>query len=174
MVRVVKLQGKAYWAELSKRVKASSFTEGVFKSMKRYRRDKLIWEQEERGRDEAPTIIRSPRKRSRRLTSQRPLRAAPDARNAETLTRHREALAAASLPKHGERQAGAETFDRHLASREHVFAARPPFGGVGCVERPQQRAMQFVCVTDKSGLDNDGDLDLDDVSFFMQLFTGPF
>ena len=60
MVRVVKLQGKAYWAELSKRVKASSFTEGVFKSVKRYRRDKLIRGQEERGRDEAPTIIPFP------------------------------------------------------------------------------------------------------------------
>jgi hypothetical protein len=57
---VVRPRGKTYWTEFSKRIKASSFTEGVLKKVKRYRRDKLIREQGERGRDEAPTIIPFP------------------------------------------------------------------------------------------------------------------
>jgi hypothetical protein len=60
MVRVVRPRGKTYWTEFSKGIKASSFTEGVLKKMKRYRRDKLIREQEERGRAESPTIIPFP------------------------------------------------------------------------------------------------------------------
>jgi len=57
---VVRPRGKTYWTEFRKRIKGSSFTEEVLKSMKRYRRDKLIREQEERGRAESPTIIPFP------------------------------------------------------------------------------------------------------------------
>lgn len=53
-------RGREYWTELSKRVEASSFTEEVLESVKRYRRNKLIREQAERGRDEASTVIPFP------------------------------------------------------------------------------------------------------------------
>jgi len=46
--------------EMSKRVNARTFTEGVLESVKRYRRDKLIRALEERGRGEARTIISFP------------------------------------------------------------------------------------------------------------------
>jgi hypothetical protein len=45
---------------IGKRVKPRSFTEGMLESVKRYQRDKLVREQEERGRDEVPTIIPFP------------------------------------------------------------------------------------------------------------------
>ena len=59
-MKVERLRGKAYWREFRKGIKASSFIDGVFESMKRYRRDKLIREQEERRRVESPTIIPFP------------------------------------------------------------------------------------------------------------------
>jgi len=57
---VVRPRGKTYWTEFRKRIKATSFTENVLRNVVRYKRDKLIREQEERGRAESPTIIPFP------------------------------------------------------------------------------------------------------------------
>lgn len=57
---MVKPRNRIDWTGMRKAVKPSSFVEEVLKSVKRYRRDKLIREQEECGRDEPPKTIPFP------------------------------------------------------------------------------------------------------------------
>jgi len=59
-MKVVRPRGKTYWTELRKRIKGTDFAEDVLRNMVRYKRDKLIREQAERGRAESPTIIPFP------------------------------------------------------------------------------------------------------------------
>ena len=59
-MKVVRPRGKTYWTEFRKSIKGTDFTEDVLRNVVRYKRDKLIREQAERGRAESPTIIPFP------------------------------------------------------------------------------------------------------------------
>ena len=59
-MKFVRPRGKAYWRSFRKKVKGTDFMEDVLRNMVRYKRDKLIREQAERGIAESPTIIPFP------------------------------------------------------------------------------------------------------------------